>query len=121
MLARGDEEFVGHCVQAWDPEAGLNVPIAHALHVAPSGPVWPGSHLQLTSWVLPSGDKEFVGHCVQAWGPEAGLNVPIAHGLHSPPSGPVWPGSHLQSAICELLAFELELPGQGEITVPPGQ
>ena len=39
MLARGDEEFVGHCVQAWGPEAGLNEPIAHALHVAPSGPV----------------------------------------------------------------------------------
>ena len=41
------------------PDAVLYLPAGHAVHVAPSGPVYPGLHRQVT---LPDGASELGGH-----------------------------------------------------------
>ena len=46
-------------VQAWFPCVSLYFPASHAIHVPPSGPVYPTTHRQLVLRLLPLREKEF--------------------------------------------------------------
>lgn len=116
----------GHCTHADEPFSGLYVPIAHAVHIPPSGPVWPLSHVQALTVLLPGGELEwFDGHARQtvpafdgrydpashlthADDPFTPLKVPTSHKAQLPPSVPVYPALQRQSCAAELAASELE-------------
>jgi hypothetical protein len=84
-----------------------NLPTPHALHCPPSGPWYPGLHLQLVIAVLPATEVLLPGQLSQANGPPAVLNFPVSQAVHGPPFGPVNPGRHEQ--------FNWELLPTGEV------
>ena len=74
-----------HSVHACAPASGLKVPYGHAAQSPPSGPVYPASHSQSTTTVLPAGEFERAEHGAQvlsATAPSAPENLPAAQASH---------------------------------------
>jgi hypothetical protein len=129
VLPAGELEFAGHARQvstdvapvvveyvpapqllhAAEPLASLYVPVAHAEHVSPSGPVKPTLHVQSATAELELGELEPAGHVTQVVAivaavvveyvpapqsahaalPVTTLYLPVTQAVHVPPSGPV--------------------------------
>jgi hypothetical protein len=80
-------------VHATEPMASLYLPAAHAAHVPPSAPVYPGWQLQLVRRTLPLGDCEFGGqimHVLDAEAPAVGEYLPASQSIQElAPGAPV--------------------------------
>jgi hypothetical protein len=79
-----------HCEHGDDPFTSLKEPATHALHTAPSGPVYPLLHVQSVSSPLPAIEYVPDGqstHCP----PALSLYFPAGHSLQGPPAGPEYP------------------------------
>jgi hypothetical protein len=118
----------GQAVHAPEPVALFHVPVGHATHGPPSGPVNPALQVQLVSDVLVLGEVEFAGHArqvavsvapavpeyvpsahaVQAALPVVILYVPVMQVVHVPPFGPVYPMLQVQAVRSELRLDEWE-------------
>ena len=61
------------------PTVDLYLPISHAVHVPPSGPVYPVLHGQL---LLAAGENVFTGQAMHSSVPVVALYVPAAHATH---------------------------------------
>jgi len=110
----------GHAVHCPAPAAGLLSPGAHAVHSEPSGPVYPGTHVQLSSVGLDACDCVWLGHVSHimafseeyspsaqtphAASPVSALNWQAWHALHALPSSPVVLGLHLHDSSVALPA-----------------
>ena len=78
-------------MQAALPLASLYVLTAHAVHVPPSGPVYPTLQRQEPIAVCAVADVTEFTQAVHAALPVAALYVFKAHAVHQPPLGPVYP------------------------------
>lgn len=110
------------------PATSLYVPATHGVHVPPSGPVAPGSHVQAVNTKLASSEFECAGHAAQVRlllapacteyeplaqavhtsGPGPALYFPVAHCVQEPPSGPVEPALQVQAVASLLPSTEFE-------------
>ena len=114
MLPAGESESAAQSVQASEPAAVLYLPVPHAAHGPPWGPVAPLLQLQSPAVSLPMGECELAGQIVQEDTPVAPTSVenfpagqlmqgsvpvvllyfPAWQSSHGPPSGPVAPAPH---------------------------
>lgn len=90
----------------------LNLPGTHAVHVPPSNPLYPDTHMHSVKSIDPALEIELAGQAVHAAEPEAFLNVPAAQRTHVWPSEPVAPGLHRQSVCAAEPSDEFEFAGQ---------
>jgi hypothetical protein len=58
-------------VQDWLPCVALYLPASHAIHVPPSGPVYPTTHRQLVTTILPLREIEFSGQAAHVFSRDA--------------------------------------------------
>ena len=92
-----------HRVHGDEPVTGLNWPGTHAVQLLRARPVYPSSHTQRLTALLPALEFELAGHdsqssteldpnavtyvctghAVQLWSPGICLYVPIGHSLHT--------------------------------------
>jgi len=118
-------------VHALLPFMSLYVPVAHAVHTPPFGPVHPVLHEQSLGCALPIFELDSDAHSkhvvtavaptvveyfpvaqsVHVSDPGAFLYVPAAHSVQEPPSDPLAPASHVQAAMLVLEAMALEFDG----------
>ena len=95
-------------MHAAEPVVFFHVPAAHAVHVPPSGPVYPTLQVQEVATELGLGELELVGHAIHVVPivaptvveyvpavqlehtalPVALLYLPATQAVHVPPSGP---------------------------------
>jgi len=78
-----DPEKSGQGWHADAPRAFWNDPAGQAVHAPPSGPLWPGSHVQDDDADEPEGLEDDDGHDAHAAAPIASLNEPSSHATHS--------------------------------------
>jgi hypothetical protein len=74
-----------HNVQGWAPCVSLYLPATHISHVPPSGPVYPATHRQLVSRLLPLREIEWSGHDMHALSelaPSVIEYLPATHSVH---------------------------------------
>ena len=110
----------------------FHVPVGHAEHGPPSGPVYPALHVHTLDALQPLQDApELVAQATQVAAsvaadvgeyvlapqlvhvaePVVVLYVPGKHAEQTPPSRPVKPTLQVHAARAELASGELELPG----------
>ena len=81
------------------PDAALNLPATQAVHCRPSGPVYPGLHVQASVMTPPTPESEPSVQFTHATDPSPDLYVPGAHSVHvALPLAPVLPETHWQSS-----------------------
>ena len=120
-------------VHAASPTSALYLPATHSVHVTPSGPVVPATHVHKVSSPLPSPEYVFNGHSLHVesaiWAvpvenfpcrhsehfddPSTSLYVPAMHAVQPMlPSGPVYPLLQMQSVWMLLPSPEYVPDGQ---------